>query len=138
MFILLSILLVSLVGIVVIVGRKMMLIRKGELNENEIVVGNPFHPDIEKLKYSTIKNVKRYGYLSLFTILRLYIHTANIIKKKSLEFARRIENRLLRSKNDFEKNSDQNEVNKHLKMISEYLSKIRRMKKRIKEEEGVD
>ncbi|HEU0085477.1 MAG TPA: hypothetical protein VFQ59_00780 [Candidatus Paceibacterota bacterium] len=116
----------------------MALVKKGAISEEELYnIPNPFVDDIEKLKYSTRKNVKRYGYLSLFAILRVYIHTANYLKKKSIELAKKIESKLVQSKTEGT-NEEHKEANRHLKMVSEYLTKIRRMKKKIKEEEGLE
>jgi hypothetical protein len=129
------ILIISFLGMTVMIGRKLVLLRKGhiELGANG---SNILLTDIEKIKSFGQKNLKRYGYFALFSVLRSYIRTVNSLKKQGIQLAKKIENKLLKNKKGVVgENAEKREVSKYLKIISEYQEKIRKMKKKIQEEE---
>ncbi len=132
-------LIASFLGILGMVGRKIFLVKKGHI---EIIFGplaNPFLEDLTKLRYLSRKSAKRYAYATLFAVLRLYIRSANFLKRKSLALAYKIERRLLKNRAGVSaENGEKREASRYLKMISEYQRKIRKMKEKIREEESLE
>jgi len=120
----------SLLGIITMVGRKLALIRNGYTVK--ISHFHPFVLDLEKIKYLTFKNTKKFGYKSLFASVKFFVKFSNFIKIKSKVFMRKFQNN-----NSLDKVANKKEVSKYLKIISEYRYKIREMKDKIKEEEGI-
>ncbi len=120
-------------------GRKLVLIKKGRVSVSAEEKVNPFQPEIRRLKYALRKNAKRQAYAFLFAALRFYIRSANYLKKKSLELARKIEKKLLKNQTGVTgENGEKREASRYLKMISEYQRKIRLIKEKIREEEEQD
>ncbi len=120
-------------------GRKLVLIKKGRVSVSAEERVNPFQPEIRRLKYALRKNAKRQAYAFLFAALRFYIRSANYLKKKSLELARKIEKKLLKNQTGVTgENGEKREASRYLKMISEYQRKIRLIKEKIREEEEQD
>ena len=59
MYLIIILFLVSLIGIVIMLGRKLVLVRNGLAESGEHF--HPFVPDLIKIKYLAQKSVKRYG-----------------------------------------------------------------------------
>lgn len=87
---------------------------------------------LEEWKRSVIKNIKRYGYFMLVTIIRLYFRFTNFLKNEYKKIETKIKNIRNKKLPAYEKR----EVSKFLKKISEYKYKIREIKHKIKEEEN--
>lgn len=124
---------ISLIGITLMIGRKLVLVRNGQAVK--IQYSHPFVPDIQKIKQLTFRGLKRTGYVVVFVSLRFFIKSSNFIKTKGVELAEEL-------KRKFDNNKDgaieeKKEVSKYLRIISEYRQKIRKIKHRIKEEEGI-
>lgn len=138
--ILIILFLLSLAGIMVMIGRKLVLLRKGEamtLSEQIILIELP---DIEDLKKDTKKKIRRYGYVTLIIGLRVYLISSNLLKKKYSEIkdkAKVFINKYVAPKMKVREEQKQ-EVSKFLKRVSEYKNKIDKIKNRIKEEEGFE
>lgn len=132
MYISLILFFISLFGIGIMVGHKIFLIRNGQLVKAEH--HHIFIPDLEKMKHTGLRNAKKAGYIGTFIILRLSILSSNFIKTKSLALFKIVKEKI----NPIEKITEQKEVSKYLKAISEYRRKIRQMKHKIKEEEGIE
>ncbi|MCF7834229.1 MAG: hypothetical protein K9M40_03070 [Candidatus Pacebacteria bacterium] len=116
-------------------GQKLFLLRKHSSLKEEEIFENPFTDDIQNFKKTIKQNIRKYIYLSLFTILHFYIHFSKLLKKKSLELAKKIEEKLLKSQGNISKDTNESqEVNKYLKMISDYQKKIRGAGRKTKEE----
>jgi len=125
MYFALAILIISFLGIITLVGWKTILINKGKVSP-VIVNENPFKTDIENIKKTAKKNTKKYSFLSLFALLRFYILSAHYLKKKSLELAKKIENKLVQSQSSIAHSEEEKkEVNKHLRAVSDYIERIR-------------
>lgn len=129
---------ISLAVITLMIGRKLLLINKGEVPHihyvDEIFLSKIL--DFNKIKYLTIENLKKTEYILIWITIRTYLISKNFINKKKKDIAEKIKNKL-------NKNRDENilkekkEVSKYIKIISEYRQKIRKIKHKIKEEEGI-
>jgi hypothetical protein len=100
---------------------------------------HPFVPDLQKIKHATKKSVKKVGYVSLFLTLRFFILSSNFLKTKSKILIKELKNKFRKNKHNYiDEITEQKEVSKYLRVISEYKNKIRKMKDAIKEEEGIE
>jgi len=121
----------SLAGITFMIGRKLIMLSNGQASHNSETFFQTEH--LEKLKHLTIKNVKKHGYTGLVVTIRFYIRSMNLLKNKYQEAKDKIKN--IHAKN-LNHDGNKREVNKFLKMMSEYKHKIREIKTRIHEEEN--
>jgi hypothetical protein len=127
----------SLSGIIVMIGRKLVLVKNSPAIE--IQHAHPFVPDLQKIKHLTFKNSKKLGYIALFITLRFFIKSSNFIKTKSIFLIKELRNKFRKNKKNLTNElTEKKEVSKYLKMISEYRHKIREIKHKIKEEEGIE
>jgi len=129
---------VSLLGIIVMIWRKLVLFRQGTLED--IKHSHPFAIDFEKIKYFASKAGKKLRYGLLFIVLKSSIKASNFIKTKWVLLLDEIKNRVLKKTTVINADgiTEKKEVSKYLKIISEYQQKIRNMKYRIKKEEGIE
>ncbi len=124
---------------VVMIGRKVFALR-GVQNKNtaehsfEIDV-----PDFDKIRHLVGGKIKKHGYNTLVTSMRLYILSSHFSKKTSKKLYAKAKNKLSRKRNhpvgDL---GEQKGASGFLKRISEYKGKIRNIKHRIKEEENLE
>ena len=119
----------SLLGIIFMIGRKLVIIQG-----NSEIVNIKEDPYLEEWKHATVKNIKKYSYLLLVAIIRTYVHSSNFIKLKYQELKIKIKEKFGKNKEDAE---TKKEASKFLKMISEYKHKIRKIRRQIKEEEKI-
>ena len=127
----------SLIGIIAMIWHELVLIRNGKVVAAQHI--HPFVPDLQKIKHLTFKNTKKFGYLALFLTLRFFIKSSNFIKTKSVILVKTIKNKITKNRDYLaDEIAEKKEVSKYLKIISEYRHKIRQMKHRIKEEEGIE
>ena len=132
MYFLLILFFVSFFGIIIMIGRKLVLLRNGQvLAREEILFGIPH---IEKVKDLFIKNLKKYGHISLVMTIRFYVRSTNLLKNKYGEI--KIKIRDMTQKSLHGNSSEKTEVSKFLKMILDYKRKIREIKHKIHEEEN--
>jgi len=127
----------SLAGIIVMIGRELVLIKNGQVIRVEH--SHPFVGDIQKIKHLTFKKSKKFGYAILFVTLRFFIKSSNFIKTKSIILIEKIKDKV-KKKNNILNNetTEKKEVSGYLKVISEYRQKIKKIKHIIKEEEGIE
>jgi len=131
MYFLLILFFTSLFGIIFMIGRKLVILQNGQaFHREEILFKAPF---FEEWKHLTIKNIRKHGYIGLVATIRFYVRSSDFLKNKYQETKIKIKN--MRSKNQNGNFGEKREVNKFLKMISEYKHKIREIKHKIKEEE---
>jgi hypothetical protein len=130
MYFLLILFFTSLLGIIIMVGRKLVLIKNGQAFSIEEKFFKTQY--LEECKDLTIKNIKKCSYKGLVATIRCYIRSSNFLKNKYEVVKIKIKNMRGKKLNDNEKK----EVNKFLKMISEYKHKIREIKHKIREEEN--
>jgi mannitol-specific phosphotransferase system IIBC component len=93
-------------------------------------------PDLEEVKDFTKKKVRKYSYATLVSGIKLYIIGSNLLKKKVKKIYKKVEKKLLKKKIKTD-NEIVRESSKFLKTIVEYKDKVKRIKDRIKEEEGI-
>lgn len=134
----LTLFLISLFGIVTMIGRKLSFVRNGEAVR--AIHSHPFAEELYKIKNLTFKSSKKIGYVLLFISIRFFIKSSNFIKNKSINYFEELKNKFTKNKNNFNNNviAEKKEVSKYLKIISEYRHKIKQIKHRIKEEEGIE
>ena len=127
---------ISLVGIVFLIGRKLRIVRNsgiGEVVDQDYA--HPFVPDLLKLKNISIINIKKYGHLSLVTILRFHVKSNNFFKNEYSKMKERIKNMTVKKDQNGNK-VERAQVSKFLKVVSEYKHKLREIKHKIHEEEN--
>lgn len=132
MYTLLTLFFISLSCVILMIGRKVMLVRSGHIVVEESIP-HPFIPDIDKAKLQTLHGLKKLLHLTTFVTLRAYVKISNVIKKGYSEAKIKIQN--LNRKNHIDNLSSRKEVSKFLKVITNYKRKISIMKNRIDEEE---
>jgi hypothetical protein len=123
---------ISLLGIIIMLGRKISLLRAGSTpaeTETPLPV-----PNLEKIRESAERNARRYGYLALVALIRLQVRVSNFLKVKWGTLREKIKNALARRKKT--NGSARPEVNKFLRMMSDYKEKVRRIKHRVHQEEN--
>lgn len=136
MYFLLILFFSSLLGIIFMIGRKLLMLQNGQITYKDGTETFLKAQYLETFKHSAIKTIKKHSYLGLVTTIRLYFRSTNLLKNKYQEIKIKIKERL--SKRESRLNGDlpkRQEVSKFLKMISEYKQKIRAIKHKIKEEE---
>lgn len=132
MYIPLFLFFISLVGIMIMIGRKMSTISYGDILSNDYA--HPFVPDIQKIKETSLNVLKRAGHFSLVATLRYYVRLTNFSKSKYQSLRERIYNKI-HTGGDIELKGGR-EISKFLRIISEYKVKIRDIKQQIHEEEN--
>ena len=134
MYIFLTLFFISLLSIVFMIMRKLVLVKNGKVEHREH--SHPFVPDLQKIKHSTFRNIKKYEHLTLVMILRFYVRFLNFLKYTYQELKIKIKKMINKNKNGSAKDSaEKQEISKFLKIISEYKQKIRNIKHRVTEEE---
>ena len=126
----------SLISIIIMIRGKLVLIRNGQVIKAQH--SHPFVPELQKIKHLTFKNAKKFGYATLLETLRFFIKSSNFIKTNSIILIKEIKNKLKNKDSSTDETIEKKEVSKYLRVISEYRQKIRKMKHRIKEEEGIE
>lgn len=125
----------SLAGIIFMIGKKLILLKEGQLTvrENfEIEV-----PNFQEVKYIAVKNTKKHGYIILVESIRFSIKSSSFLKHVFKKLTNKI-NSIIKKyilKKEKEEEIKVREVSGFLKMISDYKQKIRKIKHQIKEEE---
>ena len=131
---------ISLIAITIMISRKLLLLSNIEGHHHnsylgEVLISDMF--DFDKLKKLTFKNGKKIGHATIWITLRIYIISSNFVNKKRKEIVVKVKNRLNRNRHN-SITEEKKEVSKYIKMISEYRQKIRKIKHKIKEEEGIE
>lgn len=123
---------VSLGAISFMVARKWFLVKGTDQNHHlEHSILEPF--DFDKLKYLVIKNLKKTAHILLWIFLRVYILSIDFINKKKNKILT-----IIKTKFNKYKKEENKEASKFIKIISEYRHKIKKIKHKIKEEEGIE
>lgn len=130
---------ISLLAIIIMIGRKFMLLKNAEVGieryEGATLVSGVI--DFDKIKHTAIEGLKGFEHALIWVILRTYLVSKNLFKKTKKELAEKIKARLDRrhSENGI---ADKKEVSGYIKVISDYRQKIKHIKHKIKEEEGIE
>lgn len=119
-----------MLGIMIVLGRKVALIRDGviALNKEE----HPLLPDLIKIRNLLMYTLKRLGYILVVVSLRIYFKFVNLIKSAW-------ENIKAKVKSKLEHNIDPSnppQASVFLQKMSEYKMRIHSIKHRIKTEES--
>ncbi len=133
MSILLTLFFMSLASITFMIGRKLSLVRNGQIEMAE----NPeaIVPDVHKLRHFTLRSFKKGVYLVTFLVLHVYVKSSNFTKKYYTVAKAKVQKAI---KQHLANNiTSRQETNKVLKVIAEYKKKISIMKNRIHEEEKI-
>ena len=96
-------------------------------------------PDLEKISGIVGKELKKVGYITFVSGLRIYMLSFNFLKNKYKNLKVKI--RDIKSKNNIGTQiikRKKQEASKFLKVVSEYKTKIKKIKRKIKEEEGLN
>ncbi len=127
---------ISLLAIITMIARKLVQLRKSAemvLSEEEVLFEIPY---IDEVTVLTTKNIRRYGYMSLATAIRLYFRSSALVKNTYNETKTRAKEVIERNKKLIMKSELGNrEISGFLKTISEYKAKIDKLKHKIREEE---
>src|SRR3989344_7131518 len=95
MYILFILFFVSLASIIVMIGRKLVLLKNtAVVMQEEIVLEVPY---IKEFRHVTITNIKKYGHVGLVTTLRLYIRSMSLLKNKHQEIKQKIKDKFEKS-----------------------------------------
>ncbi|KKR01428.1 MAG: hypothetical protein UT98_C0003G0046 [Candidatus Nomurabacteria bacterium GW2011_GWF2_40_31] len=121
----------SLIGIVIMIGRKLEVVENGQMPDNGYK--HPFVGDMQNIKEIITVNTKKYGHLTVVTILRFYIRGTNLLKNSYEKIKIKIDN----IGKDKHADGEKKEISKFLKIIGDYKHKIREIKHKIKEEENL-
>ncbi len=121
------------------IGRKFILL-KNTSGEEAHQAGSTFISgvvDLDKVKHRAVENFKKIEHNLIWVILRTYLISRNFINRKRKEITLKIKNGLNKNR---ENNilEEKKEVSKYIKIISEYRQKIKHIKHKIKEEEGIE
>jgi len=120
---------ISLSGMIVMIGRKVLLKTEptAVIHEDIFLIQTP---NPTELKHVLTKKLREYSYIILVSTIRTSIRTSKLIKSKYQQ----ILNKIIKRHQTEEINK--REVSGFLKKISEYKSKIRKIKDQIVEEEN--
>ncbi|MFA5778177.1 MAG: hypothetical protein WC870_01665 [Candidatus Paceibacterota bacterium] len=121
----------SLLGIIFMIGRKLLMLQGGQVLAREEISFKT--PHLEEWRHQAIKEIKKHGYAGLVATIRLYMRSSNVFKNKYQEIKVKVKDLHSKKLNIEEKR----EVSKFLKKISEYKNKIRKIKQKVKEEENL-
>ncbi len=128
MYTLLTLFFISLSCIILMLGRKVMLVREGYIVVEESIP-HPFIPDINKVKYLTFKGLKKLLYTVTFLVIQAYVKAINFTKKVWNTVKIRFQE--MTRENHIDNLSSGKESNKFLRVITDYKKKITVMKNRI-------
>ncbi len=94
-------------------------------------------PELEDISVIVVKQMKRYGYLTLVTTLRIYVRGGKVAQNLAKTIGKRAT--ALSHKYLVKKKEKQGvRTSKFLKTVGEYKHKIATLKERIKREEGIE
>ncbi len=126
---------IALFGITIMIVRKYFTIKHLEIKNNPDLDLEFEVPELEELQKFFSKRIKRYGYVILVLIIKLYILSSNFVKEKSISLYKKIKKRIFKHKTKTETNK---ETSPFIKTIKDYKKKIKRITNKIKEEEGLN
>ena len=133
MYIILTLFLVSLLGIVFMIGRKWALIQKGLVFEEERGMSEMEY--LEDLQRSVKGGLRKFGFVLLVIGIRLYVKTTAFIANVFRAGVEEIDK--LYSRIGVQNPIETPEPNKFLKKMGEYKKKVKRIKDRVRREEDL-
>ncbi len=123
----------SLIAISIMLGRKVSLMRSGQLVQHERYASELSH--LDEWKHISLKNLQKYSYAGLVGTIRIYVRSVNFLKNKKEDLKTKLKER--RERKLQAKGVKEVKPNNFLKMISEYKHKVGKIKHQIKEEENL-
>jgi hypothetical protein len=128
MYILFILFLVSLIGIVIMLGRKLLLIQNGELEVMERHVPEVHHYFRDWARF-LIDGLRNIGFALLVGTIRIYVRLTLLVRNQFKSLVEKINT--IQAEDPYEKR----EVSKFLRLMGEYKKKLREIKKKVKREE---
>lgn len=131
MYIPLILFIASLLSIIVMIGRKWLKLEEGQVLSAESIPAEL--PYLQEVREVTVKNIRKHGYNTLVTTIRIYVKTTDFLKNEWSNFKRKTQefgSKLMH-------NTEKKEISKFLSTIGEYKQKIRDIKHRIRKEENL-
>ena len=90
MYFLLILFFTSLLAIVIMIGRKLVVLEHEQvLNHEEVLFELPY---LKEVKHLTVKNIKKHGYAGLVAIIRFYVQSMNFFKDRYEKIKIKIKN----------------------------------------------
>ena len=124
----------SLLGITVMISRKLIVLRNQPIVFEEKVLVQT--PNLKEIRYVFIKKTREYGYIALVEIIRFSVRSSKLLKNTYKEVKHKIKNITRKHiTHTTEEIKKEKEVSGFLKKISEYKHKLRKIKKQVIEEE---
>ncbi len=132
--IILTLFFLSLSGIIFMIGSKLILIQKeGKPNKERLLIQIP---NLQEIKNLTAKNLNKIIFIILVVVIKISVKTNNFtkkilekIKKKCLYLIKKLSSNTTKEKTEINKESS------FFKKLSDYKNKIKRIKKKITQEE---
>ncbi len=134
MYLILTLFFISLLSITSMLGYKVSLARNGSLQmRDDVHLG---FPDLHKIKKFTKRGMRRYGFIALVIVIKVYVKIG-LFSKQIFETTKSGIIKMLRKNKKFnlEDSFEKREVSGFLKMVSEYKHKVKSIKHKIIEEE---
>jgi hypothetical protein len=120
-------------------GRKMFLLKKAGFPKEPAEKFIVRAVNWDEVKNTISRNLKKYGQIIIFVSLRIYILSVHNLKQHYFRLAEKIKKIIRQNFQRADKDPlEKQEVSKFLKVVSEYRQKIKKMKRRIKAEEGIE
>ncbi len=122
----------SLFSIIFMVGKKLILLKNGQI---EVAEGALFEiPYLKELKHLIAQSIKKYEHEGLVLVVKFYLQGINLAKVGYGNLKKKIKDLHIKKQPNGEV-SERVEVSKFLRFVSTYKHKIIEIKHRIKEEE---
>jgi hypothetical protein len=133
MYALLILFFASLIGIIVMIGRKLVVIR----NQPTVVEKTSLieSPNLKEVRHVFVKKGREYGYVVLVEMIRFSVRSSKLLKRKYKEAKNKIKKITGKHVLHKEEIKKEKEVSNFLKKISEYKHKLRKIKNKVIEEE---
>lgn len=112
------------------IGRKMALAQAASREYEEILITAP---SLVEIRDAASKEFKRYGFVTLVMMIRAYVRSTNFLRRTGKNVSAKIKDKFAKKNASTE---EPREVSKFLKMVAEYKQKVKRLKRRIHEEES--
>jgi len=138
MYISLILFFIALGGIAILLLRKMLILKHANINYSKDLELEFEVPDLDEVKEFANQKIKRYGYIALVSIVRLYIIGGSFLKNKSTVILKTIKKKLPGKKVTKIDQDGNIATSPFIKTISEYKHKIKKIKHKIKKEEGIE
>lgn len=131
-YFILTLFFVSLISILVMIGRKLVLVKRGQV---EMIEGASFEiPYLKEARQITIENIKKYEHVALVGIVKFYVQSSLFLKNKYQESKTKIQNIHIKHYPNGEL-KEKIKGSKFIEMISSYTHRIKKIRHEIKEQE---